>query len=404
MIKSIVISALCIAALMPAAFAERISQCEWFVGADPGPGNGTAISVGSPAPQVAANFTAGTGSLAPGLYRVNIRCRTDTTQRWGMPSPALLVIVPGLPPTPIVCTQFEWTVDNGAPTPVDVTDGQIITLNQIVATNGLPVGLHRLRVRTTDSGGRTAQFSDNFFVVTSTNPVVVRQVTLLDYWFDTDSPTTLDVADAPNVSFNQILATANLSIGLHRLNLRARDDVGRSGQPSQAIVIVTSPFGTAQTRTITAAEYWVNADPGPGNGVVIPLPTDSTWNSPQESVSTVLTGLPVGLYQVGFRTRDDLGRWSQSTTDSLIVGPVLVISSAGNDIVLNWQSGAGASQFKIYRAAAMNGSYALVDSTTAQSYTDVGAASVAARQFYRVTFQTTALSAFRLPEERPLRP
>jgi len=122
----------------------------------------------------------------------------------------------------------------------------------------------------------------------------------------------------------------------------------------------------------------VNVDPGPGNGVAIPLPDDGTWDEPQENVSTVLTGLPVGLYLVGFRTRDDAGRWSASTADSLLVGPVLVISSSGNDVVLNWQSGGGVSQYKIYRAPS-------------------GALNAAATEYYRVTFQTTTLSDFRLP-------
>lgn len=402
MMKRTLLFALWLAALSGSAYAERINQCEWFIGNDPGPGNGTAITVGSPAQQVNVNFTAATGSLAPGLYQVKMRCRTDTTQRWGVPSSAFLVIAPGTS-APMLCTQFEWAIDNGAPTVVDVTDGQTITLNQIVTTNSIPVGLHRFRVRTTDASGRRAQFTDNFFYVATTSPPAIRQVTYLDYWFDSDAPTTLDVADAPSVNFNQVFASTNLSIGLHRFNLRARDDLGRIGPPTQSILIVTSPFGPPQTHIITAAEYWVNVDPGPGNGVAIPLPNDGSWNQPQETVSTVLTGLPVGLYLVGFRVRDDASRWSQSVTDSLIVGPLLVISSSGNDVVLNWQSGSGASQFKIYRAPSVSGAYALVDSTTAQTYTDAGAVNAALRQYYRVTFQTTALSSFRLPAETPVK-
>jgi hypothetical protein len=397
--KRIALYAILLVVIVGSASAENISQCEWFIGNDPGPGNGNAITVGSPGPQVSLNFTVATGSLAPGIYRVNVRCRTDTTHRWGVPNPALLVIGPGSPAAPLLCTQFEWAVDNSAPTVVDVADGQTITLNQIVATNSIAPGLHRFRVRTSDGSGRTAQYTDNFFYVAPTTPPVVHQVTQLDYWFDSDTATAVSVTPAPSVNFSHIFASANLSIGLHHFYLRAHDETGRIGSPTPSLLIVASPFGSPQTHIITAAEYWVNVDPGPGNGVAIPLPDDGTWDESQENVSTVLTGLPVGLYLVGFRVRDDAGRWSRSTADSLIVGPVLVISSSGSDIVLNWQSGGGASQYKIYRAPSVNGTFALVDSTAAQTYTDAGAANAATRQFYQVTFQTTVLSAFRLPQD-----
>jgi hypothetical protein len=291
--KRMALHAMLLAAMAVSAFAENINQCEWYIGNDPGVGNGTPITVGAPSPQVNVNFSTPTGSLAPGLYRVNVRCHTDATLRWGVPTPALMVVAPGVPSTPLLCTQFDWAVDNGTPTTVDVADGQTITLNQIVATGSIPAGLHRFRVRTYDGSGRIGQYTDNLFIVTSTSPPLVHEVTQLDYWFDSDSATAQTVTPAPSVPFSHIFATANLSIGLHRFNLRARDESGRIGPATSGLVIVTSPFGQPQTHIITAAEYWVNVDPGAGNGVAIPLPNDSTWNSSQEGVTSVLTGLPV---------------------------------------------------------------------------------------------------------------
>ena len=388
-----------LASLIASVFAENISQCEWFFDNDPGPGNGNAVTVGSPGSQVNVNFVVATGALSPGIYRVNVRFRTDTTQRWSEPSPAYLVIAPGLPGPALLCTQFEWAIDNDTPTLMDVTDGQTISLNQIVATTNLAPGVHRFRVRTADTSGRTGQFTDNYFVVVTNPPAVAHNVTQLDYWFDGDTATVMSVTPAPSVNFNHIFASAGLSIGLHTFYMRAHDETGRVSAATSSILIVSSPFSAPITHIITGAEYWVNVDPGPGNGVTIPLPDDGAWDEPQEDVSTVLTGLPLGLYLVGFRTRDETGRWSASTADSLLVGPVLVISSSGNDVVLNWQSGGGVSQYKIYRAPSVNGTFAAIDSTAAQTYTDVGALSAAATRYYRVTFQTTTLSDFRLPRE-----
>jgi hypothetical protein len=397
--KRRILFALLLLSMAVSALAERISQAEWFIGSDPGVGNANAITVGTPGNQVSLNFAAPTNGLAPGLYRVMVRCKTDTTLRWGVPSPSFFLIPPAAQMGQL-CTQFEWSVDGGASTVVDVADGNPISLNQIVATAGLSQGLHRFQVRTYDGSGRRSVFSDQVFVVTTASSIpIVHQVTSMDYWVDSDPPTTIDVPDGSTAAFAQSIASNNLSIGLHRINIRAYDETGRGSAATGGFVLVTSPFGQALPHSLTAAEYYLNADPGPGNGIPIPLPNDNAWGGPQEAVSTTLTGLPIGLHVIGFRVRDDAGRWSHAATDSIIVGPLLVIQNSGNDIVLNWQSGTeGLSQFKIYRATAANGTYALIDSTTAQTYTDPGVINAFDREFYRVTYQTTAVSNFRLPK------
>jgi hypothetical protein len=394
--KRMVLLAFLLTGISVFAWAEQISQAEWFVGSDPGVGNGNAITIGSPAAQIGLNFTVGTAGLAPGFYRVLVRVRTDTTLRWGVPSAAFLVIAPGTA-TARLCTQFEWAIDNGTFTTVDVADSATITLNQIVATNSIALGLHRFRVRTTDDIGRTSQLADGFFIVSSINPPLVHQVTLMDYWVDSDPPITVDVSDGATTDFLQILSTSNISIGLHRFNLRARDETGRIGPTTSSLLIVTSPFGVAQPRTITAAEYYINSDPGPGNGAAIPLPDDGTYNQSQENVTGIATGLPIGLHLVGIRVRDNLGRWSVAITDTILVGPVLVIRSTGSNIILDWQSGSGVSQFNIFRADSADGPYTLIDSTAAQSYTDLDILNAQSRQYYRVTFKANELSSFRLP-------
>jgi hypothetical protein len=283
---------------------------------------------------------------------------------------------------------------------VDVADGNAISLNQIMATAGLSQSLHRFQVRTYDSNGRRSVFSDQVFFVTTLSPApVAHVVTSMDYWLDNDPPTTIDVPDGATAAFSQNVATGSLPVGLHRLNIRAYDETGRHSAATGGFVLVTSPFGQAEGRSLTAAEYFLNADPGAGNGIPITLPDDNSWGGSQESVTAHLPGLPIGLHVIGFRVRDDLGRWSTAMTDSVIVGPVLVIQSAGSDMVLNWRSGTdGVSQFKIYRSPTVNGSYALIDSTAGQSYTDPGILNTFDRQFYRVTYQTTAVSSFRLPD------
>jgi len=61
------------------------------------------------------------------------------------------------------------------------------------------------------------------------------------------------------------------------------------------------------------------------------------------------------------------------------------------------------TQFKIYRGAILGGAYALIDSTAAQTYTDIGASAGALQRFYYVTFEAGAFSTFRIPAATPVK-
>ncbi len=451
-----------------AAYAQTITQAEWFVGTDPGQGLANPITVGTPDDSVNLSFTVPTGSLTPGLYRVFVRCRSNGGV-WGAPSPWLLMIAPGDGVARLV-TAVEYWFDSNAPTFLDVTDDDSITFNQILSTASLNPGLHRFYLRCRDDLGRWGA-AHNVLLSVAASPPLARLVTAVEYWFDSGTPTFLDVTDDDSVSFSQILSTASLIPGLHRFYLRCRDDLGRWGaahvalfvvaDSTQAItrliteieywvddnpptlvdvadaaevdineligtsglgvglhyvymrcrddlgrwgaadrraLIVTSPFVQSEPRELSAAEFFVNVDPGPGNGIAIPLPQDSVWDEGEETVETVIPGLPIGLHQVGIRFRDDLGRWSMPILDSLIVGPVVTIRSSGTDVILDWLSGPGVDQFYIYRATIPTGSFAVIGSTAAQTYTDVGIIATETKLFYQVTFSAEGLSSFRLPE------
>jgi len=466
--RSLLVLCLLVAA---AAYAQpTITQAEYFIGADPGEGFGTAITVPSADDSVNLAWTIATGSLSPNTYRVMVRVRTNAGL-WGRPVPQFLVISPANQVARLV-TQYEWSVDNGAFTLVDVADASTVNINQVISTASLAPGvLHRVNIRTTDNVGRTGQATDQFLVISggaqiprlvtqyeyavdNAAPVVVdvadapqvnlaqviatgslaagqlhrvnfrvtddlgrvsqftdqfltivppaqlsRNITQYEFWVDSDPPTLRDPVDAPAISINEVIASNSIPVGLHYLNVRTTDSQGQTGVAHRVPFIVMSPYAPSQARTITAAEFFVNVDPGPGNGVAIPLPVDGAWDEGQEDVGTVITNLPIGLHQVGIRVRDDLNRWSKAGLDSIIVGPLLVIRhAAGNSVVLDWQSGSGVTQFKIYRAATSNGTYALIDSTTGYTYTDAGIIATQAREFYRVTFETNSFSAFHLPD------
>jgi len=63
-----------------------------------------------------------------------------------------------------------------------------------------------------------------------------------------------------------------LSEGFHFISIRARDDLGKWGLPVQRIFYVFKDLSTEENK-ITGIEYFIDTDPGFGNGTAVSLPS-----------------------------------------------------------------------------------------------------------------------------------
>lgn len=69
-------------------------------------------------------------------------------------------------------------------------------------------------------------------------------------------------------------------------------------------------LGSVAAQSITAAEYFLNADPGPGNGTSIPLSTSSSVDLAVEIPASTIAALPEGVHSLVCRVMDAEGDWS----------------------------------------------------------------------------------------------
>ena len=65
---------------------------------------------------------------------------------------------------------------------------------------------------------------------------------------------------------------------------------------------------TASSQNITKAEYFIDTDPGIGNGTTVTIPTPGDIVNFTASVSTA--SLSTGFHFVAIRVRDAIGQWS----------------------------------------------------------------------------------------------
>ncbi len=144
----------------------------------------------------------------------------------------------------------------------------------------------------------------------------------LEYFIDTDpgygNGTEITVpADSLIVhSFNVPLLS--ISSGVHVLYLRCRDDNGRWS------ITETMPFYRLKTevKNIASMEYFIDTDPGTGNGV--PIAIDPSSGQSITSVTIPLVNITTGIHTLFIRAKDNYNRWSLVQSSSFYKADVPV--------------------------------------------------------------------------------
>jgi hypothetical protein len=133
-------------------------------------------------------------------------------------------------------------------------------------------------------------------------------------------------SDAEEVEFE--LSTDSLGIGLHDVFIRMQSDEGW-GTPRVYRIEVRSPA------TVAGAEYYVNDDPGIGNGEALSA-ADGVFDSETESLAGIVdtTSLSLDTHTLYLRAMDSDSRWgvTASTTFDVITCQDTEVGLCGNQI------------------------------------------------------------------------
>jgi hypothetical protein len=190
-----------------------------------------------------------------------------------------------------------------------------------INATGLTNGIHRLVIRSRNNEGSWGITSIREFLYDA-DPVypgtlpAVQNITKAEYFFDTDpgfgngTPITITPGiDLANVAAS--LNTTGLSMGTHRLSIRNRNNEGAWSISNTSEFISDAnpdyPTAPAAAQNITAAEYFIDTDPGFGNGAAITITPGLDINTVTPSIS--LAGLSDGTHRVYLRTRNQEGKW-----------------------------------------------------------------------------------------------
>ncbi|HEX8314384.1 MAG TPA: T9SS type A sorting domain-containing protein [Flavisolibacter sp.] len=293
--------------------AQKITAAEYFFDADPGPGAGTPVAVGTPAPSVTFSANIPTASLPAGFHSLAIRAK-DEANTWGpFEWRTIYVSAPASNASSIVAAEYFFDNDPGAGAGMGLgisSPGHAVQFSAVIPTVSLQPGFHILAIRTRNAAGEWSLFEAKGFYIASA-PVNAQNITAAEYYIDTDpgagNGTGISIGSGGNaVTFTALIPTASLTAGFYQLAIRARRSDGawsiveNRGFYLQPAAVNSSP--------VTEAEYFMDVDPGVGNGSPLSITTPGNSVS-QNFLINIPPGTPNGKHMLAIRGKDAAGHW-----------------------------------------------------------------------------------------------
>ena len=308
----------------PQLYAQQIDYAEYFFDNDPGYGNGIALSL-SISNTIDATYSISTTSLSTGLHTLYVRVRTNAGE-WSLSAIRTVFITQNYSAQDKI-TAAEYYIDSdpgeGNGTAISITSADIQNFLSTIPTNGLSAGIHHLYIRVKDGKGSWSVPALRTFFITENHTIV--QISAAEYFIDQDpgygNGNAISITSGDLVDNDFTIPTTGLSIGLHHLYIRVKD---QNSQWSTALR--TMFYVTDSNKDIVAAEYFYDNDPGFGNGNSINITQGSVID-----MSSVFSSnsLSQGIHHVYIRLKDENGKWSLSSLST-----VYVVGGANEDAPL----------------------------------------------------------------------
>ncbi|MDW3196736.1 MAG: T9SS type A sorting domain-containing protein [Cytophagales bacterium] len=294
----------------------NIQSLEYFIDDDPGYGNGTAFTAFTAAQAISQMESVNTSALSVGFHTLFVRAQAEGGS-WGIPESRLIYVDPSGTGT-VNIDQLEYFIDDdpgyGNGTGFTAfSAAQVISEMETVSTSSLSTGFHTLFLRARAEGGSWG-IPESRLIYVDPSGIGMVNIESLEYFFDDDpgygNGTAFTAFTAEEVvSQMESLPTSTLSLGFHRLFIRAKAEGGSWGIPESRLVYVDqSGPGPA---IVDKLEYFIGDDPGFGNGTDIPV---TSGISIDEMFTVLSSSLVVGQNQITIRARDENGRWGIGET------------------------------------------------------------------------------------------
>jgi hypothetical protein len=213
------------------ATAQNITAAEYFIGADPGAGNATTLTL-TTGTTVSFTATIPVNTLPQGFHFISIRTKS-TDGAWGLFETRAFYISTATTDVPNI-TAAEYFIDadpgNGNGTAITVAAGSTIPFTATVPLGSLASGFHFIAIRTKDVNGKWGLFETRGFYI-STQATNAADISAAEYFYDTDPGfgNGIAVPISSATSFYKdslLLPVGSLPLGNHSITIRVKNTNG----------------------------------------------------------------------------------------------------------------------------------------------------------------------------------
>jgi len=292
-----------------------INQIEYFFDADPGFGNGISIAVSADS-VTSTTFDIDISGLELGFHKAYFRTKSENGA-WSLSyfrNVFVLDVTTADTISDIVATEYFFDTDPG------FGNGVAIAISADTITNtafnidifGLEPGFHKAYFRTkSENGAWSLSYFRNVFVMDGTTADTISDIVAMEYFFDTDPGFGNGMAIA--VSADTITNTtfdidiSALDAGFHKVYFRVKDETGKWSLSlvEQVFRVIYGP--AVDKPDIIAMEYFIDTDPGFGNGTNVSVNADPVVGL---TFNVDISGSSSGEHILYVRTMDENNNWS----------------------------------------------------------------------------------------------
>lgn len=315
----------------------EIVAAEYYIGNDPGEGNGNPLTVtedgdfGDALERVTGDVDISGFGLSDGNYEIFVRFK-DANGRWGAPR-GMPFVVSNRADINYTIQAAEYFIDTdpgqGNGFPLNAADGafdeKVEEVDMDITLTGLAEGQHTIFTRFQKSNGNWGAKKGFVFTVAdgAEDDLTIAGA---EYFVDTDpgpglgTPLATPADGAFDEAVEELQASfdvTGLENGTHFAYFRVKGSNGKWG-PARGV-----PFKVEDIVYITQAEYFFDSDPGQGSGTPISVPKDGNFDSIEEQVDLDVDlsqfGLSIGQHTLYFRFKNSKGEWSNPSSQRITI-------------------------------------------------------------------------------------
>jgi len=230
------------------------------------------------------------------------------------------------PSTDVVAMEYFFDTDPGYGngTAVAITPGTTTSTAFNIDLSGLSTGFHKVYFRTKNENEVwSLNYIQNVVKISEDLLSTAADIIAMEYFFDidpgfgngTDVPVISDTIT--NTAFN--IDLSELDEGYHKVYFRTQNEnrVWSLAYIQNLVKVVAGP--TPESPGIIAMEYFIETDPGFGNGTDVPITADSIID---ETFSIDIAGLSPHDHNLYVRVKDENNSWSLIVVDTFNLAEV----------------------------------------------------------------------------------